>query len=399
MAKILVSVRNFYPIIGGAELSMYTLINRLSKENEVHVIYNGLSNNDTAKDGLHIHERAIDIDVPQFWHLKTCLECYKFGSVLDGYISENEPDIILTQLQFALPSVEIARKRGIPSILFIRDYSHFCPIGFANGLDCNRACWRCLPDMNSKLYNALKFGQDVLQYPFTRRLLKWSERTVKDADSVIANSQFISNLTKQWFGVNAEYIYPFIDFKSVLSGGNNRKYITMIRPDILKGVEIFLDIAKNMPGSRFLCVGKIPKYFELKSELYSLKNVTYMGWTDDMKSIYSKTKILLVPSIWPEPFGRVCVEAMVNGIPPIVSKRGGLPEVVSDAGIVIEDPFCIDDWVDNIKQINSDTSYYDELSQKAHKRAEIFTFDRQYKKLCRIIDGLTQGNQREKRDL
>jgi len=389
VAKILVSVRNFYPIIGGAELSMYTLLNRLSKDNEVHVISNGLSNNEITKDGLHIHERAAAINIPQFWQIRTYMECKKWVSLLDNFVSENKPDIILTQLEFALPSVEIAQKYNIPSVLFIRDYSHFCPIGFVNGTNCNRACWRCSPNMNSRLYNTLKFGQDFLQYPFTRKLLKWSEKTVKGADSVIANSQFLSTLTKNWFDVDTEYIYPFINFKSVQSNTHDGTFITMIRPDLLKGVKIFLDIAKKMPHIRFLCVGRIPKYFEFKSELENTKNIVYLGWTNNMGDVYSKTKLLLVPSIWPEPFGRVCVEAMVNGIPPIVSNRGGLPEVVSDAGIVVDDPFCIDDWVNKINQICSDVSYYNELSDKARKRAELFNFDTQYKKLNDIINELT----------
>ncbi|MCY7419763.1 MAG: glycosyltransferase, partial [Chloroflexi bacterium] len=40
------------------------------------------------------------------------------------------------------------------------------------------------------------------------------------------------------------------------------------------------------------------------------------------------TRILLVPSVWDEPFGRVAAEAMINGIPPIVSDRGSLPGVI-----------------------------------------------------------------------
>ena len=40
------------------------------------------------------------------------------------------------------------------------------------------------------------------------------------------------------------------------------------------------------------------------------------------------TKILLVPSVWDEPFGRVAAEAMINGIPPLVGTRGALPDVI-----------------------------------------------------------------------
>ena len=40
------------------------------------------------------------------------------------------------------------------------------------------------------------------------------------------------------------------------------------------------------------------------------------------------TRILLVPSTLEEPFGRVAAEAMINGIPALVSNRGSLPHVV-----------------------------------------------------------------------
>ena len=42
---------------------------------------------------------------------------------------------------------------------------------------------------------------------------------------------------------------------------------------------------------------------------------------------FALTRILLVPSMWEEPFGRVAAEAMINGIPPLVGNRGALPEV------------------------------------------------------------------------
>ena len=51
---------------------------------------------------------------------------------------------------------------------------------------------------------------------------------------------------------------------------------------------------------------------------------------------FALTRILLVPSVWEEPFGRVAAEAMINAIPPLVSNRGSLPHVVggdfSDGG-------------------------------------------------------------------
>ncbi len=43
---------------------------------------------------------------------------------------------------------------------------------------------------------------------------------------------------------------------------------------------------------------------------------------------FALTRLLLVPSVWEEPFGRVAAEAMINGVPPLVANRGSLPDVL-----------------------------------------------------------------------
>ena len=50
--------------------------------------------------------------------------------------------------------------------------------------------------------------------------------------------------------------------------------------------------------------------------------------TETPADYFALTRILLVPSVWDEPFGRVAAEAMINAIPPLVSNRGSLPHVV-----------------------------------------------------------------------
>ena len=46
--------------------------------------------------------------------------------------------------------------------------------------------------------------------------------------------------------------------------------------------------------------------------------------------------IIVIPSLWQEPFGLVVAEAMSNGMAVIASKVGGIPEIVKDKGILIE---------------------------------------------------------------
>lgn len=76
----------------------------------------------------------------------------------------------------------------------------------------------------------------------------------------------------------------------------------------------------------------------LGSPRYTLSNVFITQHTTDMKSVYSRARVLLAPSLWFESFGRVTAEACMNGIPVIYTYRGGLPEVVGDGGIMIDLP-------------------------------------------------------------
>ena len=46
--------------------------------------------------------------------------------------------------------------------------------------------------------------------------------------------------------------------------------------------------------------------------------------------------IIVIPSIWEEPFGLVAAEAMSNGACIIASKVGGIPEIIKDNGILID---------------------------------------------------------------
>ena len=53
---------------------------------------------------------------------------------------------------------------------------------------------------------------------------------------------------------------------------------------------------------------------------------------------FALTRLLLVPSVFAEPFGRVAAESLINGIPALVSDRGALPQTVDDGGMVLPLP-------------------------------------------------------------
>ena len=55
-----------------------------------------------------------------------------------------------------------------------------------------------------------------------------------------------------------------------------------------------------------------------------------LGWLrpEDMPAHYSQADLVVVPSIWPEPFGIVAAEAMASARPVVASQVGGLQHIV-----------------------------------------------------------------------
>jgi glycosyltransferase involved in cell wall biosynthesis len=65
---------------------------------------------------------------------------------------------------------------------------------------------------------------------------------------------------------------------------------------------------------------------EVLQTLAAAPNVETLEPCDDIDAILARTRVLLAPSLWPEAFGYVVVEAMLRGIPVLASDIGGLPE-------------------------------------------------------------------------
>lgn len=79
---------------------------------------------------------------------------------------------------------------------------------------------------------------------------------------------------------------------------------------------------------------------ELESRIHAhdlQEKIRFVGTQDDMPAVYAMADIVVVPSLRPEPFGRVIVEAQAMGCPVIVSGQGGAVETVIDqqTGLVI----------------------------------------------------------------
>jgi glycosyltransferase involved in cell wall biosynthesis len=187
---------------------------------------------------------------------------------------------------------------------------------------------------------------------------------------VLSNSKFYQERLRQEYGVNCELLYPAIELDRYLVSENSHEYITMINPVVVKGIVPFLALALALPNRKFLVVegwGTPTSTLEL---INRIPNVTYMKKQVDMRSVYGKTHILVVPSQWEEAFGRVIVEAQINGIPVLASEVGGIPEAVGHGGVLVRNFRDLKAW---LKALGDLEMRYDELSSGARINAERFS--------------------------
>jgi glycosyltransferase involved in cell wall biosynthesis len=158
-----------------------------------------------------------------------------------------------------------------------------------------------------------------------------------------------------------------------------RNNVTFVCPFPVKGVDIALRLAARRPDIPFVFVESWEVHpvqrIALTRSIRASPNITYRRATGDMRSVYRDAKLVLVPSRWPEGWGRVVSEAQVSGIPALTSNRGGLPESVGSGGILVDPDAGIEEWEGALARMWDDGTEYDRLAQLAREHAHRADFE------------------------
>ena len=164
--------------------------------------------------------------------------------------------------------------------------------------------------------------------------------------------------------------------------GINRKYVLYIGNfEHHKNVDGLIKAYSGLPAELrkeyFLVVGgkdekNSPGIEKLSGELGVRENIFFPGFIeeDDLPSIYGGAEIFIFPSFY-EGFGLPPLEAMACGIPVIASNVSSLPEVVGDAGSLV-DPKDIYGLTTAIKELLTDARVRYKMREKGLKRAKLF---------------------------
>ncbi len=165
-------------------------------------------------------------------------------------------------------------------------------------------------------------------------------------DAVIVPSRFSRDHHRKTLGIECVALPPVIDVNRVAcerpDGG---RFVMFVNPVPEKGVFWFARmaevIARQRPDIPLLVVegrGRADWLGRCGVDLRGVTSLYRMANTPDPRAFYRQTRVVVIPSLWRESFGRVAVEAMFNGIPVVASDRGALPEVVGTGGTCLPVP-------------------------------------------------------------
>ena len=105
-----------------------------------------------------------------------------------------------------------------------------------------------------------------------------------------------------------------------------------------KGLRAFVQAAAEVPGVNFVVAGKIVGDAGAELERIATDNVQLTGWLehDELESLLRRARVYVQASRH-EGFGVSVAEAMLARCVPVATRAGALPEVVGDAGILLDD--------------------------------------------------------------
>jgi len=205
------------------------------------------------------------------------------------------------------------------------------------------------PGMAKLLVAALDSGRPTAVYLHNVETAELGGTLLPDPSILyLANSPFTAARWRAGFGIESHVVPPYVEPGAYLTA-TTRERILFINPTAQKGVELFFRIAAARPALPFTAVESWtlePIWRRFCAERAArLGNVEFVPATREMRALYGRTRLLLMPSLWEESYGRSVVEVQLSGIPVLASTRGNLIDTVGAGGLTVDLHAPLDAWL------------------------------------------------------
>lgn len=177
-----------------------------------------------------------------------------------------------------------------------------------------------------------------------------------------------------------------------------QKYILFLgtiqpRKNIIRLVEAYQKIKKEnhveeklvIAGGRGWLWEPILKKVKMVGLDGSTKYLDYLK-PEDLPYVYAGARLLTLPALY-EGFGFPPLEAMASGVPVVVSNLSSLPEVVGEAGELV-DPNSIDSIAEGLLNVLTDEGKRAEMIEKGLARSKEFTWENTARKTLEVFESL-----------
>ncbi|GAI22751.1 unnamed protein product, partial [marine sediment metagenome] len=236
-----------------------------------------------------------------------------------------------------------------------------------------------LHDLLTPLFDLYDFININLLKILLKKLIKKSNKVKLVAISKFMKKQLIK------FGFpkeKIEVIYNIVD-KNIFKGKNYKRQNQIVfagrlekKKGIWDAIKAFELIGDNK--LKFAIAGDGTEFENIKYYLKSrnCSNIKLLGkiTNEQVLKLYNKSKVLVCPSIWPEPFGRFILESFTTETPLITTNVGSLPETIKnrETGITIEpnNPIKL---AEAIKELLTNKKLYDGIAKNLAKEAEKYS--------------------------
>lgn len=265
---------------------------------------------------------------------------------------------------------------GLPQVRRINNYGYNRPLFITCHYDGNYNSLRT--NIDTKWKELVGFINRTMEASYRKHIVPWPSSIVR-----------------------TEVVRPIMHReKIVIPDAFQGDSITLVNANQNKGVHVFIELARRMPDRKFL--GVIPYYGELRLPP-SPSNVTWVPFDDDIRNVLRKTRILIIPSYY-ESFGRIAVEAMINGIPVLYSKPNpnsiypggsteGMQEWIGNAAVACERERP-EEWMEAIRDLD-DEEVYQERSEKSKQHIDSLHLFTEAPRIAEIVESFSRQNPAE----
>ncbi len=188
----------------------------------------------------------------------------------------------------------------------------------------------------------------------------------------IGNSPFTARRAETMLGIECHLLQSIIrpgDYVTETA----RSHALFVGNSPLKGLEIALRLARSRPNIPFIIVESWPMEDVTRNNYMARSaaagNIEWSRTVADIKRLYARARLVLVPSVWNDSAPSVVAEAQASGIPVLASNIAGLPYMVGRGGRLVDVDAPHAEWLAAFDAMWNDAEEYAELSDLARQHA------------------------------